>query len=61
MERFRLVIDKMRIADDKDISFSAGTIYMENDDIFNRVILFQPNRMQGIYAGKGYSSYQYIS
>lgn len=38
-----------RIADDEDISFIVGTIYKENDNIFNRAILFQPNKIQETY------------
>lgn len=38
-----------RIADDKDISFIVGTIYKENDNIYNRAILFQPDRIQETY------------
>lgn len=38
-----------RIADDKGISFIVGTIYKENDNIFNRAILFQPDRIQKTY------------
>lgn len=37
------------LSDEQDISFIVGTIYKENDQIFNRAILFQPKEQQGIY------------